>query len=323
MRAAVYHSFGGPDVVHVEDVPTPSPQAGQVRIRIHATTASMADYRMRTRDLPEGLGFLAPIMLGIFSPRHKVLGMDLAGTVDAVGPGIVRWKVGDEVIAMPGSNFGGHAEFICLPESGAIAFKPQNWSFEDSVTLVFGGGTIAAYLPRLDIGPGTTVLVNGASSATGTAAVQLAKYLGATVTGVSSGGNADLVRSLGAEQMIDYTTQNFTEMPNRYDVVFDCVGNHPFEQLLSVLAPGGTLVPVVTTLRTMLSASGAAKKQGKRVIPSAVTPGAGSLALLVELADAGAFRPVIDRTYEFDEIAEAHRYLDTGRKRGNIVVRLS
>lgn len=322
MRAAVYHRFGGPEVVHIEDVPTPAPKPGEVLIRVRATTVSMADYRMRSRDLPKGLGFLAPLVLGVFAPRRPVLGMDLAGAIDSVGAGVTRFKPGDEVIAMPGPEFGAHAEYKVLPETGAIALKPANMDFGDAVTLVFGGQPALTFLQRAKTRPGDEVLVNGASSAVGTAAVQIAKYLGATVTAVTSGRNADLVRSLGADHVIDYETTDFATAGKQYDAVMDCVGNAPFERVDAVVKPGGSLLLVVVDLKSMLGAAGNTRRSGKLVTGKEVTPRGEDLAFLARMAEAGKFRPVIDRRYTFDEIAEAHKYLDTGRKRGNLVVTL-
>jgi len=322
MRAAVYHRFGGPEVMHVEEVPKPDPKAGEVLIRVRATTVSMADYRMRSRDLPKGLGFLAPLVLGIFAPRRPVLGMDLAGTVEAVGAGVTRFRPGDEVIAMPGPEFGAHAEYKVMPEAGAVALKPTNMSFEDAVTLVFGGQPALTYLQRAKIKPGDEVLVNGASGAVGTAAVQIAKFLGATVTGVTSGRNAELVRSLGADHVIDYEHEDFATAGKQYDVVMDCVGNAPFARVDGAIKPGGALLLVVVDLKGMLGASGNAKRSGKLVNAREVTPRGEDLAFLARMAEAGRFKPVIDRRYTLDEIVEAHRYLDTGRKRGNLVINL-
>lgn len=322
MQAAVYRQFGGPEVVRIEEVPTPEPAAGEVRIRIRATTASMADYRMRTRDLPDGLGFMAPLALGIFGPRKRILGMDLAGTIDAVGEGVTKWSVGDEVIAMPGFRFGGHAQYIVLKDDGPIAKKPAAMSFEDAVTLVFGGGTIAAFFEQFPIKRGDNVLVNGGSSSTGTAAIQLAKFHGATVTAITSGRNDDLVRSLGADTVVDYTKEDLASLTGPFNTVIDCIGNAYFEKLEHAMAPGAVFMPVASDLHTMLTAGGKARRSGRHVAKSDVRPTAANLAAVVAAADAGAFRPVIEATYDFDQIVEAHRLLDTKRKRGNIVVRV-
>jgi NADPH:quinone reductase-like Zn-dependent oxidoreductase len=309
-------------VVHIEDVPKPEPKPGEVLIRVRATTVSMADYRMRSRDLPKGLGFLAPLVLGIFAPRRKVLGMDLAGTIEAVGADVTRFKPGDEVIAMPGPEFGAHAEYKVLPETGAIALKPKNMSFEDAVTLVFGGQPALTFLQRAKTKPGDEVLINGASSSVGTAAVQIAKFLGATVTAVTSGRNAELVRSLGADHVIDYETTDFATGGKQYDAVMDCVGNAPFERVDAVIKPGGSLLLVVVDLKGMLGAAGNARRSGKLVTGKEITPRGEDLAFLTRMAEAGKFKPVIDKRYTLDQIVEAHRYLDTGRKRGNLVVSL-
>jgi NADPH:quinone reductase-like Zn-dependent oxidoreductase len=323
VKAAVYRKFGGPEVVRIEEMPKPSPKNDEVLIKVYASTVSIADHRMRSRRLPKGLWFLAPIMLGVFGPRKPVLGMDLAGVVEAVGENVTRFKPGDEAIALPGSKFGGHAEYRCMPENGAIALKPKNMNFEDAVTLVFGGQTALRFLRRAKIKPGDEVLVNGASSAVGTAAVQIAKHFGAVVTGVCSGGNAELVHSLGAAHVIDYTKEDFTRNGKLYDVIVECVGNAPFERVDGSIKPSGALLLVIADLKSMLGASRNARKSGKLVTWSDSPATAEELSFLVKLAEAGAYRAVTDRTHEFDEIVEAHRYVDTGRKKGNVVLRVA
>lgn len=322
MRAAVYHRFGGPEVVHIEDVPKPEPKAGEVLVRVRATTVSMADYRMRTRDLPKGLGFLGPLVLGIFGPRKPILGMDLAGVVEAVGAGVTRFKAGDEVIAMPGPEFGAHAEYKVMRETAAIALKPANFDFAEAVSIVFGGLPALVFLRRAGTKAGDEVLINGASGSVGAAAVMIAKGLGATVTGVCSAANADLVRGLGADHVIDYRTTDFATTGKRYDAIMDCVGNAPFERVRGAIKPGGSLLLVIIDLKGMLGAAGNSRRSGIRVNGAEVQPSADDLKELARLAEAGVLRPVIDRRYGFDEIVEAHRYLDTGRKRGNLMVTL-
>lgn len=323
MKAAVYRKFGGPEVVRIEEVPKPSPQDDEVLIKVYASTVSVADHRMRSRDLPRGLGFLAPLAIGVFGPRKRVLGYDIAGVVEAVGASVTRFKPGDEVIAMPELKFGAHAEYRCMPESDPIALKPKNMSFEEAVTLIFGGQTALKFLRRVKIKPGDEVLVNGASGAVGTASVQVAKHFGAVVTGVCSGGNAELVRSLGADHVIDYTKEDFARNGKTCDVIVECAGNAPFERVEGSIKPGGVLLLVIVDLAGMLSASRNGKKSGTLVSWSDAKPSAEELEYLVKLADAGEYRAVIDRTYEFDAIVEAHRYVDTGRKRGNVVVRVA
>ncbi|MGY1604898.1 NAD(P)-dependent alcohol dehydrogenase [Geodermatophilus sp. SYSU D00815] len=322
MRAAVRHRFGGPDVVLVEEVPRPTIGAGDVLVRVHASTVSAADHRARSREVPRGLGLLAAAGIGAFRPRHRVLGMDVAGVVEAVGAGVPRFAPGDEVIAMLGANFGGHAEYARVRPGDAIARKPRTMTFEDAVTLVFGGLTARGFLQQADLAPGAAVLVNGASGAVGTAAVQLAAHAGAHVTGVCSGANRELVTSLGAHRVVDRTTEDFTAQAATYDVIVDCVGNAPFERVRHLLRPRGALLLVIADLRGLVLAPLRSRRTGHRVTADVGEPTGEDLAVLVDLAEAGAYRAVRDRTYDLAGIAEAHRYVDTGRKRGNVVVRI-
>jgi NADPH:quinone reductase-like Zn-dependent oxidoreductase len=323
MKAAVIRRFGGPEVVHVEDLPRPAPKVDEVLIRVRTTTVSTADYRSRSRDLPPGLGFLAPVALGIFRPRHPILGMDLTGVVESVGPAVTKFKPGDEVIAMPGSGFGGHAEYRTMPQDGAVAMKPANMDFDEAVTLVFGGRTALAYLDLATVRPGETVLVNGASGAVGVAAVQVAKSLGAEVIGVCSGRHAELVASLGADSVIDYEKSDFAAERDRYDVIVECVGNAPFERVEHALRPGGRLAFVVVSLGSMLGASRNSRRSGKpNIVLGGVNPTADELSRLAALAEAGGWTPVIDSTHALDDIVAAHARVDTHHKTGNVVVRL-
>ena len=322
MRAAVYRRFGGPDTVHVEEVPRPPVGPDDVLIRVHTSTVSAADHRARTREVPRGLALLAAAGIGVFRPKHPVLGFDAAGVVEAVGSRVERFRTGDEVIAMTGGQFGGHAEYARVPGGAAIAHKPRNMSFEDAVTLVFGGLTAHAFLKQASLRPGAAVLVNGASGAVGTAAVQLAAHAGAHVTGVCSDANRELVTSLGADRVIDYTREDFTAGPASYDVIVDCVGNAPFERVRHLLKPGGALLLVITDLRGLLLAPLRSRRTGHLVTADVGKPTAEDLAHLVDLAEAGSFQAVRDRTYDLANIVEAHRYVDTGRKRGNVIVRI-
>lgn len=323
MTAAVYRRFGPPEVVRLEQRPVPVPQPGEVLVRVHASTVSVADHRARTRDVPRGLDLIAAAGIGLFRPKHHVLGMDAAGVVEAVGAGVTGFTAGDRVIAMMGAGFGGHAEYVCVPADGAITRAPADLTHEEAVTLVFGGITAQGFLSQVSIGPGTTVLVNGASGAVGTAVIQLARRLGAQVTAVTSGPNAELVTSLGADRVIDYTRQDFTANGARYDVIVDGVGNAAFEKVEASINPGGALLLVICDLRGMLRSRGQTRRSGKLVTWDVGRPGAPELAQLVGLAESGRYRPVIDRAYDLGDVVEAHRYVDTGRKRGNVVLRIA
>lgn len=209
MRAAVARRFGPPEVVAIEHVAVPTPKADEVLVRVHATTVSIADHRLRAKDLPRGLGYFAILTLGVFRPRKKILGMEASGVVAGVGAAVTDYAVGEEVIVMNGARFGCHAEYVTARAKGSVARKPAGTTHAEAAATLFGGFTAVSFLNRVDIGPGSEVLVNGASGAVGTAVVQLAAHAGARVTGVCSGGNADLVRSLGAERVIDYTQEDF------------------------------------------------------------------------------------------------------------------
>lgn len=323
MRAAVYRRFGGPDVVRVEEVPEPRVGPGQVLIQVRASTVSAADRRARSLDVPRSLWLPSVLTLGVRRPRRPVLGMDVAGVVAAVGAGVTRFAPGDEVVAMLGARFGGHAEYAVVPEAGAVAHKPSSLDFEDAVTLVFGGLTAHGYLRQVDLRPGARVLVNGASGAVGTAAVQLAHDAGAHVTAVCRGANAELVTSLGADRVVDYTTTDVMAEAARYDVIVDCVGNAPFRAVRHLLAPGGALLLVFADLRSLLTAGRHTRRTGHPVV---ITPGASraeDLAHLADLADAGRYRPVRTATFDLAQVADAHRLVDAGHKRGNVVLRVA
>jgi NADPH:quinone reductase-like Zn-dependent oxidoreductase len=249
--------------------------------------------------------------------------MDIAGVVEAVGANVTAWAVGDEVVAMLGARFGGHAQYAVIPEGGAIARKPRNLDFEESVALVFGGITAHAFLDRATLGPGSTVLVNGASGSVGTACVQLARQRRAEVTAVCSAANRDLVTRLGATRVIDYSTQDFSLGGVSYDAVVDCVGNATYERVADVVKPGGALLLVIADLSALLKAAGHSRRSGKLIAAGNPDVTAGRLAHLVQLAEAGHLTPVIDRTYDLVDVTDAHRYVDAGHKRGNVVLRIT
>ena len=323
MLAAVYDKFGGPEAVRIAETATPQPGPTDLLVRVAASTVSVADHRMRARDLPPGLGLLALPVVGLFRPRRRVLGMDFSGTVIGVGNHVSRFKPGDEIVGMTGSAFGGHAEYLVVAETAAIGIKPKNLSHEDAVALMFGGHTVSECVRRCPINIGDEVLVNGASGAVGSAAVQIAKHLGARVTAVTSAGNFGLVRSLGADRVVDYAKEDFASSERRYDIVFDCVGNVTFDRVERVIKSGGALLQVVADLKTMLTAKANSRRSGKSVIPISFTPGSVHISSVLDLHRDGAVVPVVDRSYWFTDVVEAHRYVDTGRKRGSVVLRVA
>lgn len=322
MRAAVAHRIGGPEVVRVETVPRPRPGRGELLIQVHASDVSVADHRLRARDLPGGFAVIGPVVTGVRTPRRPVLGMEVAGVVEEVGSEVTGFGPGDRVVATTGSRLGGHAELTLVRATGAVTHVPDDLSFEDAVALVFGGHTALAFLRRGDVRAGSEVLVNGASGAVGVMAVQLARHLGARVTGVCSGRNVDLVRSLGADHVVDHEVEDVTTLGAEYDVVVECVGNLPFRRARALVRRGGALLVVVGGLADLLGARWNQTRSGLRVVGG--SPGATSddLAALMRLAQEGRIRPVVDRTYDLEDVVEAHRYVDTGRKRGAVVLRI-
>jgi NADPH:quinone reductase-like Zn-dependent oxidoreductase len=322
MRAAVYRNYGPPEVVHIEEVPTPTPKDDEVLVRVRATTVTSGDWRMRTAIVPPGFGLVIRLAFGITGPRKTILGTEIAGEVAAVGTRVTRFKVGDKVFALTGTGLGGHAEYRAMREDGAIAHMPSNLSFEEAATLSFGGTTALYYLrDQAKVQRGEKVLVNGASGCVGAAAVQLARHFGAEVTAVCSGANAALVRSLGATHVVDHTTDDFTKSGETYDVILDAVGNHTYAACASSLAPGGRFGLVVGGLGDTLGAALRPSRSGGRRVLGGVSPErAEDLRVLAELAESGALKPVIDSTYPFDRIVEAHSRVDTHRKTGSVVV---
>ncbi len=322
MKVAFVARYGPPEVLEFREMPAPTPGAGEVRLRVLATAVTAADWRIRSGVLPRGFGVLRGLALGFGGPRKGVLGTDAAGLIDAVGPGVTRFVVGDPVLAFPGIAMGGHAEFLVIREDGCIAPKPANLSFEEAAALPFGGMTALDFLRRGEVKAGERVLVNGASGNVGSAAVQLAKHLGAHVTAVCGATNASLVRSLGADEVIDYATRDFAARGAPFDVVMDCVGNAPYSRVKDVLAPRGRLLAVVADLPAMLGAAFAGRTRSHRVIAGPASEKGEDLMAVAELAEQGALRPMIDRRFAFEEIVDAYRLVDSGRKKGSVVLSL-
>ena len=322
MKAYVCRRYGGPEVVELADVATPSPRHDEVLIRIHATTVSSGDSRVRALRVPRGLGLMSRLALGLRRPRQPILGTELSGTVEEVGRAVTRFKPGDPVLAFPGVKFGCHAEYRVMAENGPIALKPTTLSFEEAAALCFGGSTALHYLGKAGIRPGESVLVIGASGAVGTAMVQLASHLDAHVTGVTSTGNLALVSALGAHRTIDYTQQDFTKAEETYDVIADTVGVVSMARHQHLLRPNGRLLTVAGGLADLLAALRPARSGNRRAIAGPAQERPEFVRQLADLAIAGRIRPVIDRSYDFARMVEAHAYVDTGRKRGSVVISL-
>ncbi len=314
MKAIVYTKFGPPEVLHLQEVEKPSPKANEVLIKIAATTVVKEDPDMRA----------SPGFNGLLKPRHPILGQELAGEVEATGREVTRFKRGDQVFGF--DMFGAYAEFKCMPENGALAIKPVNLSYEEAASIPNGALTALPYLrDKGKIQSGQTVLIYGASGSVGIAAVQLARYYGAKVTGVCSTANLEWVKSLGADQVIDYTREDFTENGKTYDIIFDTVGKLSFSECKGSLTDEGIYLATVPTPVMMLQAFWTAKGGGKKVkfVAAGLRPAGEKikdLVFLTELIEAGKIQAVIDRCYPLEQMAEAHRYVEKGHKKGNVVI---
>ena len=304
------------------ELPKPVPARDELLIRVCATTVSSADWRLRSLSMPAGFGPMARIAFGIRRPRQPILGSELAGEVEAVGAEVTAFKPGDKVFAFPGGRLGCYTEYRCVAAAGPVAIMPANLSFEQAAALCFGGSTMLDFYRRAALQGGERVLVNGASGAVGTAAVQLAKHFGAHVTGVCSTANVELLRSLGADQVLDYTREDFARSGQTFDVIVDTAGTAPFSRCARALAPGGRLLLVLASLPDLLKAPWVGMTHTQKVIAGPAAERVEYVQRLAQLAAAGRFTPVIDRCYPFDQMREAHRYVDSGRKRGNVVVRV-
>lgn len=316
MKAAVYTRYGAPNVVQVVEHPQPVPKAHQLLVKVHASCLNSADVRLRSLRMPLGFGLLSRLIFGINAPRRPILGVDLAGTVVAVGDAVTRFKPGDAIIALTGIAMGAHAQYVCLNEGGAIAHKPARLDFHQAAALVFGGTTALDFLRRGKLMAGETILINGAGGAVGCAALQLASHYGAHITAVCSANKRDLVVSLGAQEVVNYRQTDFTRSGQRYDLIMDVYGNAPWAKSHKALAPGGRLLAVCATLPQMLQALWL----GDRLIAGPCAERAEDLAELARLADAGILVPVIDCSYPLAQIAEAHEYVDRGHKQGSLVI---
>jgi NADPH:quinone reductase-like Zn-dependent oxidoreductase len=322
MKAITYTNYGPPDVLQIEEVAKPSPKDNEVLIKTRATTVTSGDWRVRSLNVPVGFGFISRLIFGVFKPRQPILGTELAGEIESVGKNVKKFKAGDQIFAFSGAAMGCYVEYKCMPEDGAVSLKPANLTYDEAAAISFGGTTALDFFKRGKLQSGEKVLVNGASGGVGTAAVQLAKHFGAEVTGVCSTTNLELVKSLGANHVIDYTKEDFTDNGMSYDIIVDTAGTAPFSRIKNSLKEGGRLLLVLGGLPDMLQIPWVLMTSNKKIIAGPANERAEDLQFLAKLAELGKFKPVIDRQYPFEQIAEAHSYVDTGRKKGNVVINL-
>jgi NADPH:quinone reductase-like Zn-dependent oxidoreductase len=320
MKAIVCTKYGPPEVLQLKEVSQPTLGDNDVLIKVHATTVTSGDSRMRSFKVPLSFWLPARMALGLRKPKKAILGSELAGEIEATGRDVKLFRRGDQVFAYPGHNGGAYAEYICMPENGCLAIKPANMTFEEAAAIPFGGNTALYFMRKENVRSGQKVLIYGASGSVGTFAVQLAKYFGAEVTGVCGTTNLELVTSLGADKVIDYTNEDFTKNGETYDVIFDAVGKSSFSGCMKSLKKEGIYLHAVATPAVMLRMRWASMMSSKKLIGGTAIPETENLIFLKELVEAGKIKPVIDRRYPLEQIVEAHRYVDKGHKKGNVVI---
>ncbi|WP_422423998.1 NAD(P)-dependent alcohol dehydrogenase [Bacillus sp. PSXD-155] len=301
MKAIICTKYGPPNVLQLQNVEKPKPKENEVLVKIHATSVSTGDCRIRGFNSPLLFWIPMRIILGFRKPRKPILGVELSGEIEDIGSDVTQFKKGDPVFALTELNLGGYAEYTCVHESGLIALKPTNVTYEEAAVIPFGGTSALHFLRKGQIKKGQQVLIYGASGSVGTAAVQLAKYFGATVTAICSSSNFDLVTALGADNVIDYMKEDFTKRGDHYDIIFDAVGKYNKSLCTDALMPNGKYVSV----------NGMMAKVSKE-----------DMNLLKQLAETEKLKPVIDRTYRLEEVVEAHTYVEMGHKKGNISITL-
>jgi NADPH:quinone reductase-like Zn-dependent oxidoreductase len=325
MKAIVYTKYGPPEVLRLQEVPKPAPKDNEVLIKIHATTVNRTDCGFRKPEYP----ILIRMVNGLFTPKIKILGSELAGEIEAIGKDVKTFKPGDQVFGLSTSNFGAHAEYICVPETGSITTKPANMSYNEAAAVCDGLMLAITYIRKIDFAHERKILINGASGSIGSACVQLARYYGAEITAVCDTRNLEMVKSLGADAVIDYTKEDFTKNGELYDVVMDAVGKSSFFRCKRILKPGGVYFStelgylsqnIFLALLTPVFSILPGRRSGKKVKLPIPSVSKDDIVFFKELIEAGKYKAVIDRSYLLEEIVEATKYVETGQKAGNVII---
>lgn len=317
MKAIVYTQYGPPEVLQLKEVEKPSPQEKEILLSVKATAVNSGDWRLRKAD-----PFAVRLFLGLMKPKINILGSVFSGEVESVGKDVKLFKIGDQVFGHTDMRFGAYAEYKCLLENGTLALKPDSLTHTEAAVIPFGGTTALHFIKKAAIEPGQKILINGASGAVGSAAVQLAKHYGAVVTGVCSTSNIDLVKSLGADKAIDYTKEDFTQNGEKYDIIFDTVNRVSFSRSLKSLNKSGLLILSAAGMSEMLKGAWISMTSSKKVLTGVISHSAKDIIFLKELIETGKLKPVIDKTYSLAQIAEAHAYVERGHKKGNVAITL-
>ena len=331
MKAIIYTEYGPPDVLHLAEVETPAPQGNELLIRVLAAPVNFGDLMARNFgnisagefNMPAILYFPARIAFGWRKPKKPILGSEFAGEVAAVGASVTRFKPGDAVFGYRGPNMGAYAEYLCMPEDGIVALKPVNLSDAQAAAVPYGGLTALTLLRRVNIRPGQKVLINGASGGIGAAAVQLAKHYGAEVTGVCSTPRLEYVKALGADQVIDYTKEDFTQNGETYDLIFDILGRSSFAHCKGSLKPNGVYLLASFKMKAVMQMLWTKVAGDKKVVCAFSNEKPADLVFLKELIEAGRYTSLVDRTFPMEAAAEAHRYVEAGHKQGSVVITMS
>lgn len=331
MKAITYTEYGSPDVLQLREIAKPAPKDGEILIRIRATRVNYGDMLARkfgsitTKEFNMPGIFLLPTRLefGIRKPKKYILGSEFSGEVESVGKDVKRFKVGDAVFGYRGPSFGAYAEYLCMPESGLVTHKPANMSFEEAALIPYGALTALSHFKKVSIQPGQKVLIIGASGGIGSAGMQLAKYFGAEVTGVCGTAKLEFVKALGADKIIDYTKENVTQSGEKYDLIYDILGKSSFEKCQSILTPKGILLYASFKVKQLIQMMQTSKSTGRKVICTFSSENLDDLNFIKGLVEAGKYKTLIDKRFPLEETAEAHRYYESGKNTGNVVISVS